>query len=277
MKNKRTNGRRQYDSSKKLRVQQRLQIRLALEYPSSGETQDRPGSVLVQKSGHVDNDVENSALDAFYEMDGRKSRYIGEVLERYRGEDAGDLKKSELNALVENWTCLNALERKIWKINPKILMHEVVSQNVVMDEELVQNGVMDEKFVKNFVMDAKIDPKVVMDLSMFKIGAWNSLQPSNPNLLDEFLDENEPWLLIGTPSGDPFFVTQYLERHSVSTDRHMKKLMSLREGLHVMMQCYMRQRFVDRCWPHEHPGGHASWREPTRRKYTKESTTFFVK
>ena len=30
----------------------------ALEYPASGETQDRPGSVLVQKSGHVDDDVQ---------------------------------------------------------------------------------------------------------------------------------------------------------------------------------------------------------------------------
>ena len=61
---------------------------VALEYPASGEAQDRPGSVLVQKSGHVDDDVQISALDAFYEMDGRKSRYIGEVLEWYRGADA---------------------------------------------------------------------------------------------------------------------------------------------------------------------------------------------
>ena len=34
---------------------------VALEYPASGETQDRPGSVLVQKSGHVDDDVHISA------------------------------------------------------------------------------------------------------------------------------------------------------------------------------------------------------------------------
>ena len=51
----------------------------------------------VQKWGHVDDDVQISALDAFYEMDGRKSRYIGEVLDWYRGEDIGDLKRSELN------------------------------------------------------------------------------------------------------------------------------------------------------------------------------------
>ena len=86
--------------------------------------------------------------------------------------------------LVENLTCLNALEGKFWKINPKILMdekrwktcksdqkivmNEELVQNGVMNEESVQNGVMDGQFVKNFVMDAKIDPKVVMDLSKFK-------------------------------------------------------------------------------------------------------------
>ena len=40
-------------------------------------------------------------------MDGRSSRYIGEVLDWYRGEDARDLKRSELNELVEKLTCLN--------------------------------------------------------------------------------------------------------------------------------------------------------------------------
>ena len=104
-----------------------------------------------------------------------------------------------------------------------------------MDEEVVQNSVMSRKFVKNFVMNAKIDPKVVMDLI---IGGWNSLQPSTQKLLEEFVDENEPWLLIGIPIRDPFLVTQHLERHSVSSEQHVKKLMSLREGLDVMMQCY---------------------------------------
>ena len=58
--------------------------------------QSRPGSVIVQKSGRVDDDVRISAMDAFHEKGGRRSRYIGEVLERYRGEDAGDLKRFEL-------------------------------------------------------------------------------------------------------------------------------------------------------------------------------------
>ena len=62
-----------------------------LEYLASGETQDRPESVLVQKSGYVDDDVHVSALGVFNDMDGRKRRYIGEVFEWYRGEDAGDL------------------------------------------------------------------------------------------------------------------------------------------------------------------------------------------
>ena len=45
---------------------------VALEYPASGETQDRPGSVLVQTSGHVDDDVQISALDAFHERMGER-------------------------------------------------------------------------------------------------------------------------------------------------------------------------------------------------------------
>ena len=51
-------------------------MHVSLEYPASGESQDRQGSALVQKSGHVDDDVHISAPDAFYEMDGRKSGYI---------------------------------------------------------------------------------------------------------------------------------------------------------------------------------------------------------
>ena len=86
---------------------------------------------------------------------------------------------------------------KSWKSNQKI----------VMNEKLVYNGVMSEKIVKNFVMNAKIDPKVVTDLSMFKIGGWNSSHPINQKLLEEVIDENEPWMLIGVPSRDPFLVT----------------------------------------------------------------------
>ena len=58
---------------------------VGLEHPASGDTQDRPGCVLVQNSGHFDDDMRISALDMFHEMDGRGSRYIGEVLEWYRG------------------------------------------------------------------------------------------------------------------------------------------------------------------------------------------------
>ena len=55
----------------------------------------------MQKSGRVDDDVQISALDVYCEMDGRKSRYIKEVLDRYRAEDAGDLRRKDLNELAE--------------------------------------------------------------------------------------------------------------------------------------------------------------------------------
>ena len=135
-------------------------------------------------------------------------------------------------------------------------MDEKINLKILMDEELVQNG----------------DPKVVMDLSIFKMVDETIYSPENQKLLEALIDENEPWLLVGNPSRDPFLVTQCLERHSVRSDRHMKKLTSLREGLHVMMQCCRRWHVADRYWLHEYSGGHASWREPT-----KESTTYVVK
>ena len=65
-------------------MQQRLPIQLLpWNILRVCETQGRPGFVLLQKSGHVDDDVQISALDPLYEMDGRKIRYMGEVFEWY--------------------------------------------------------------------------------------------------------------------------------------------------------------------------------------------------
>ena len=248
---------------------------VVLEHPASCEIQSRPGSVLVQNSGRVDDDVRISALDVFHAKDGRRSRYIRKVLEWYQGEDAGDLKIFEL---VEKWTCINVLEKDIFKSNPKILMkekswrtwksnlnivmneklvqnivvNEALVQNIVMNEELVQRLVMDEemiqnvamgeKFVKNFVMGAKFDPKVEMILSMFKTDGWKILQLSNRKLLEELR------------SRDSSLVMRY-----VGT--------STREGLREMVQCYRRQHFAASNDLHEHPRGHSSWRESTRMKF----------
>ena len=77
-----------------------------------GEKQDRLEPVLVHNSGHVDDDVQFSALDVLYEMNGRESRCIKKILDWYREEDAGDLRRSKLNEFVESMTCLNAREGK---------------------------------------------------------------------------------------------------------------------------------------------------------------------
>ena len=138
----------------------------------SCEIQDRPASVLVQKS-----QVVLTTTCEFLRWNG--------------GHDAGDLKIIEL---VEKWTRLNVLEKEIFKSNPKTLMEEKSwrtwksNQNIMMDEELVQNVVMGENFVKNFVMGAKIDPKVEMDISMFELGGWKILQNNSRKLLEEFME-----------------------------------------------------------------------------------------
>ena len=114
---------------------------MSLENLASGKKQDRPAPVSVQNSGHVDDDILISALDAVYEMDGRESRYIKEVLDWYRHEDVGDLRRSELNELVESMACLDAHEGK----SEKSWKSENSNQNIVMNEEFVKNSVMNAK------------------------------------------------------------------------------------------------------------------------------------
>ena len=53
---------------------------MSLEYPATGESQVRSVPVPVKVSGHVDDDMQTSALDVLCEIDGRESRYIKEVL-----------------------------------------------------------------------------------------------------------------------------------------------------------------------------------------------------
>ena len=134
-------------------------------------------------------------------------------------------------------------------------------------EKSKQNIAMNEEFGKNSVRNAQKDPKVVMDLSILKFGAWNNLQSTNHNFLEEFIDDNEPLLLSGISSRG------CAREGQISTWRNWCHFVKV----FVMVQCHMRQHFADRYWLRKHPGGHASWREPTMRKFTKELTTYFVR
>ena len=141
------------------------------------------------------------------------------------------------NELVESMTRLNAFEWKNWK-SEKSWKSAKSNQNIVMNEE----------FVKNFVMDAKIDPKVVMELSMLN----NWWHPRNQILLEGFMDENEPWLLLGIPNRDRSILCDTVLGKTLSECRSTHEEIDVtRESLHVMMQCYMRQHFADRYWLHE--------------------------
>ena len=191
---------------------------VALEYLASGETQSFRGPYLRRSQVMLTTTYKFLRwIHSTRWMDERvvTSEKCWSGIEEKMREISREVNFPELD---ENLTCLNAFEVKFWKsdqkvvidetINPKILMDEKSwktrksNQNDVMDEKLVQNSVMNEemvqigvingKFVKNFVMNATIDPKVVMDLSIFESGGWNSLQPINQNLLEEFIDENEP-------------------------------------------------------------------------------------
>ena len=72
MKNNLTNRGRQYDSSSKLQIHRRPQPCMCLlNIVRVVRNKNRPEPVLVQNSGHDDDDKLNSPLDVLYEMVGR--------------------------------------------------------------------------------------------------------------------------------------------------------------------------------------------------------------
>ena len=79
---------------------------VALEYPRSGETQDRLGSVLVQKSSHVNDDVPISALIAFYE----KENFCVECI----------LREGWTKEVVASEKCWSGIEEKIPEISREV-------------------------------------------------------------------------------------------------------------------------------------------------------------
>ena len=106
-------------------------------------------------------------------------------------------------------------------------------------------------------------------LSIFKIGGWNCLQPSNQkNRWKNLLMRMNRGCCSEFQAKTLFLRIQCMEQHVVRTDLNVKEMMPLRERLHVVMQCYMRQH--DACL-HS-----TSWRESTRRKFTQGSITYFV-
>ena len=78
-------------------------------------------------------------------------------------------------------------------------------------EKTNQKIAMDKEYMESNVMDAKIDPIVLMVLPICTSGGWNNWKTSAQTMLGKVMDENGPWVLVGIPNRDPFFVTEYLE------------------------------------------------------------------
>ena len=117
-------------------------------------------------------------------------------------------------------------------------------------------------------MNVTIGSKFVMGLSILKISGWNNLQPNNHIYWRSLSMRMTRGCWSEFKTEIPSFVAQYLQRHSVISDQHVKKL---------VMQCCARQYVADCWWLHGHHGGHVSWREPTMRKFTKSSKTYVAR
>ena len=127
---------------------------VALEYPVSGGIQSRRGPYLCRNQVMFMTTCKFPRwMNSTRWMDERA--VISEKCWRYRGEDAGDLERIEL---VEKWTCLNAFEKKLCKLNPKVVTDEKINPKILTEEKnwrtwkSNQNTVMGEQLVQNVAM-----------------------------------------------------------------------------------------------------------------------------
>ena len=132
---------------------------VATEHLVSFEIQSRQGSVLVQESGRVDDDMRITAFGCIPRE--RMDEGVVTLEKCWSGieEKMPEISK-ELNWLrSEQAQCSR---EGIFQSDPKILTEEKSwrtwksNQNIVMDEEVVQNIVMDEELVLNIVMDEEL-------------------------------------------------------------------------------------------------------------------------
>ena len=168
-------------------------VYVSQEYLVSGRKQDPLEPVFVHYPSHVDDDIQISALDVCYQMDGRESRYIKEVLDWYWEEDARDLRRSELNESTEHMTCRNAFEVKIEKIWEKV--------------GKVRKAPRTSWWMKNSWSTAWWRPKLIRRLWWYpysKCLVDGTIYSSATQIYGRVYGWGEPWLLIGIPNRDPF-------------------------------------------------------------------------
>ena len=231
MKNNLTNWGRQYDLSKKLQVHRRPQPYVGVSWISCEWWETRSAGARTCAECRSCWRCHTKVLRWM-----SSTRWMDERIVASKKCWIGIVKKmSEIRKERIEWVCWEHInsQRTRWENlkNEKSWKSEESNQNMVVNAKLVKNSVMDGKIREELRWLPKLIQRLWWIHPYTKLVDGTVCNPLIKILLEEFIDETEPWLLIGILNRDPSLRSQHLERHSVVSYQHMKKLMSPRAGI----------------------------------------------
>ena len=90
---------------------------------------------------------------------------------------------------------------------------------------------------------------------------WDLEKPEDVKELEIRVDQEEPYVLMGSPPCDPFSRLQAILRRSRDPDAYEKMREKGKHHLKTATDFYWRQLRAGRFFLHEHPAGADSWKE----------------
>ena len=105
---------------------------------------------------------------------------------------------------------------------------------------------------------------------------WDLNRQADVKLLDRLIDEDDPYLLTGSPRCDPFSVLRSLNWRSLGAEQNVLRREEGERHVELAVRYYEKQMDRGRYFLHEHPAGADSWDMDKVKKLQKRDGVFTV-
>ena len=105
---------------------------------------------------------------------------------------------------------------------------------------------------------------------------WDLTNKTHQKDLEAILNDEDPYLLTGSPPCEAFSLLQGLNKNKVPKEVRQQKLKEGRDKLKISIKYYNDRRKKGRYFLHEHPAHATSWREPEMVELTNQKDVYVV-
>ena len=105
---------------------------------------------------------------------------------------------------------------------------------------------------------------------------WDLTNKTHQKDLEAILNDEDPYLLTGSPPCEAFSLLQGLNKNKVPEEVRQQRLKEGRDKLKISIKYYNDQRKKGRYFLHEHPAHATSWREPEMVALTSQKDVYVV-